>query len=85
MAQSGFACFVHSAAADQESRDFLNGFLRRGQTDALQRTFRQRGQSFHAQRQMRAAPVIHDGVNFIHDQRAGRAQHLRPDSEVSSR
>ncbi len=41
----------------------------------MERIFRQGGQAFNAQREMRAAPVVHDGVNLIQDQRARRAQH----------
>ena len=70
------ARFVEPASADQESRHFVNRLLCRGQTDALQRTFHQRLQSFHAQCQVRPPPITDDRVNFIQDQRARRGEDL---------
>ena len=64
------------ASADEKARNFFDRFLRRGQTDALQRIFRERGKTFNAQREMRAAAIVDDGVNFIHDERAHGAEHL---------
>ena len=86
IAQSGLPASSTARVPTRKPRDFLDRFLRRRKTDALQRMFRQRGQTFHAQCEMRAAPVVHHGVNLIHDQRSHRAQHSAgPDSEVSSR
>ena len=46
------APFVQTARADQKPRHLLDRFLRRGQTDALHRRFREGLQTFHAQRQV---------------------------------
>ena len=72
------AYFIKPAGADQESCDFCNRLLGRGQTDALQRAFHQRLQSFHAQRQVRPAPIADHSMNFIHDQSARRGEDLAP-------
>ncbi len=42
----------------------------------LQRIFRERRKAFHAQGEMRAAPIADDGVDFIHDQRANGREHF---------
>ena len=62
--------------ADQESGDLFDRFLRSRQPDAHEWLFHQRLQSFHRQRQMRAALVVHHRVDFINDQRTGCTQHF---------
>jgi hypothetical protein len=38
--------------------------------------FYQRGQPFHAERQMRPAAIANHGMNFIHDQGADRGENF---------
>jgi hypothetical protein len=78
-------------AADQEVRDQLNRVLRRGEADALRRLFHsgkhragrepvcatdQRVQPLQRQSEVRAALVVGDGVNLIHDDRANAREVL---------
>ena len=65
--------------SNEEPRHLLDRFLRGGKADALQRTGNQRGQPFHAQRQMRSAAITDDGMDLIHDQRADGGQHFAPE------
>src|SRR5882724_6100781 len=69
------ASAIRGASADEETCNLFNRFLSCRYTDSLQRIFRQGGQAFNAQREMRSAPVIDDSVNLIQDQRSRRAQH----------
>ena len=66
----------HWAVSHEESSDFIDRLLRRGQADALQGRFHQSLQSFHGQRQVRPAPVADHRVNLIDDQCANRGEHL---------
>ena len=70
------ARFLQASSANQKSRHLFNRFLCRRQTDALQRPFHQGLQPFHAQRQVRTAPVADHGMDLIHNQRAHRRQHI---------
>ena len=56
--------------------DQLDRLLRGGKADAHGRLRRQRFEPFERERQMRAALVVGDRVNFIHDHRAHRAQNF---------
>ena len=47
----------------------FDGFLRRGETDARQPLARQMVEAFERQRQVRAALVVRDRVDFVHDDR----------------
>ena len=69
------ATLVHGTSANQKLGNFLDRFLRRGQTDSLKRIFCQRGQTFDAQGKVRAAPVVHHRVDLVHNQCPHRAQH----------
>ena len=53
----------------EELRDRLDRLLRGGKADAHRRALEQRFQAFERKRQMRAALVVGDGVNFVHDHR----------------
>ena len=71
----GIASLIHCTGADQKASNILDRFLRRGQTDPLERLFCERGQAFHTQGEVRPAPVVHDGVDLVHNQRSHPAQH----------
>ena len=61
--------------AAQESRDLLDGRLRRGQSDARQSVPRNRLQALERQRQMSAALVGGDCVDFIDDDGPAGGEH----------
>ncbi len=61
--------------ADQEVRDRLDRVLRRRQPDPLQPVAAQRGEAFERQGEVAAALARRDGVDLVHDHRAGRRQH----------
>ena len=63
-------------AARQELRDALDGLLRSGKADAHRRALEQSLEAFERKRQMSAALVVGDRVNFVHDDRFDVAQHL---------
>ena len=71
----GIASLVHCTAADKKARNLLDWFLRRGQTDPLEWLLCERGQTLDAQGKVRPAPVVHDGVDLVHNQRSHLAQH----------
>ena len=54
-------------AAGKELRDQLDGLLRGGKTDAHRRAIEQGFEAFERERQMRAALIVGDGVNFVDD------------------
>ena len=55
------------AVAGQKVRDFFDRLLGRGKPDAHRRTIGQRFQPLQRKRQMRAALVVGDGVDFVDD------------------
>ena len=61
---------------DQLLGEHIDRLLRGRKPDALQRVLLQRFQSFHAQGEMRPAPVRDHRVDFIHNQRAHRGEHF---------
>ena len=63
-------------ASGEEVRDLLDWRLRRGESDALERTAGNRPEPFEGQRQVRATASTDDGVDLVDDHRANRAQHL---------
>src|SRR5690242_9327363 len=69
-------CLLLPMPADQKPRDFFNRFLGRGKADALQRPFYQRGEPFHCKSEVRAAPISHNRMDFIHNEGPGRGQHF---------
>jgi hypothetical protein len=60
---------------NQESSDLLDWFLRRRQADTRQAPAAQRFEAFERQRQMRAALVRRQRVDFVDDYRARARQH----------
>ena len=65
-------------AADQEMRDRAHRVLRRRKADAQQPVAAQCREAFERQRQMRAALVRCNRVDFVDDHRSRRRQHLAP-------
>ena len=63
------------SAADQKIGDRLDWLLRGRQSDALHPAADQGIEPSERQRQMTAALVRRQGVNFVDDHRSGRAQH----------
>ena len=63
-------------AAHQKLSDQLDRLLRGGKADAHGRLRRQRFEPFERERKMRAALVVGDGVNFVHDDRLDGAQNF---------
>ena len=61
--------------ADQEMRDCVDWILRSGQADALQAIAAQRGEPFQREREVRAAFVRRDRVDFVDDDGPGGRQH----------
>ena len=57
-------------------RDQLDRLLRGGKADAHRRPVGKRVEPFERKRQMRAALVVGDGVDFVHDHRLDVAQDL---------
>ena len=72
-----------ACGADQKARHFLDRLLRRRQSDARQRPAGERLQTLERERQMRAALVAGNGVNFIDDHGAAGRQHLPAGFEPS--
>jgi hypothetical protein len=70
------SAFVQPFASDQEPGNFFNRFLRRRKADPLNWLIYERPQPFHAERQMRTAPVADERMDFVHNQRSHRAQYL---------
>ena len=64
--------------AGEEMGDGLDRILGRGKADALQAVAAQRRQSLEREREMGAALVRRDGVDFVDDDRAGARQHGAP-------
>jgi hypothetical protein len=62
--------------ARDEAPDLLQGSLRRGQPDPLDRPFRQSVQALQAQRQMCASLSARDRVHLVHDHGLDPAQGL---------
>ena len=58
---------IRPAVAGKEMSDFFDRLLGRGKPDAHRRTIGQRLQPFERKRQMRAALVVGDRVDFIDD------------------
>ena len=63
-----------AVAAGKELRHQLDGLLRGGKADAHGRALEQGFEAFERKRQMRAALVVGDGVNFVHDYGVHAAQ-----------
>src|SRR5271156_6621488 len=61
-------------AAGEKLADEFDGFLRGGEADAGERLRGERFQTFQRKGEVRAALVVCDGVNFVHNQRANCAQ-----------
>ena len=60
----------------EHATHFLDGLYCCGKSDALQPAAGECIQTRERERQMRAALIIGDGVNFIHDNRRGGRQHF---------
>ena len=75
---TGPSGLIQVAGADQEFGDFVDRLLRGGEADALQGMRHERGQPFHGEGQMRAAPVADDSMNLIDDEGAHGGQHFSP-------
>ncbi len=69
------AGFALGVGADEEARHLFDRLLRGGQTDAQQRMRHERGETFERDREMRAALVGRERVDFIDDDRARGRQH----------
>ena len=67
-----------SSCAGEEMGDHVNRILGRGEADALQLVAAERRQPFERQREVGAALVRRDGVNFVDDDRPGGSQHGPP-------
>ena len=72
----GFPVFSPAAAADQESGNGFQGSLRGGKPDAIRFHVRDGIQAFEGKRDVRAAFVPGQGVDFIDDDRADGAQDI---------
>src|SRR5688572_6715747 len=57
--------------SNKQPPDLLDGFLRGAQADALQRSASQSIEALERKREMGAALVLRDGVNFVDDQCLG--------------
>ena len=64
--------------AGEEMGDGVDRFLRCGEADPLQAIAAERRQPFERQREMGAAFVWRDGVDFVDDDRAGGRKHRSP-------
>ena len=67
---------AHSMCAGQKLCDYFDRLLRCRESDPRQRAAGQSLQAFQRQRQMRAAFVARDGVNFIDDDGAAGCEHI---------
>ncbi len=63
-------------AAGHEASDLLQGTLRRGKADALERLIRDPDEALERDRQVGPALGACDGVNLVHDDRLDPTQHL---------
>ena len=66
-----------SCVRTKQARHFFDRLYRRGKADPLQPAAGERIEPRQRQRQMRAALVVRDGVNFVDDHGRGGSQHFR--------
>src|SRR5437764_10406597 len=67
---------IDIAHSNQKTRDLLDRFLGCGESNPLQWFLSQGRQTLDAESEMRAAPIVRNGMDLIENDGANRFQHL---------